>query len=320
MNKLLTNFSEAISPYVQDVYTDVLGNIIAHIPGKGKRIMLIAHQDVVRLMVTHIDVNGFIYVKPAGSIDVAILPARKVIIEHENKSVIGIIGKKPIHLLREEQSCKTTYDNLWIDIGTKGKEETLQLVSKGDYVYFCTEREELQNGLLVSSYLDDQVGINILLALAKRLNTAVSNDLYFVASNNEEIGMRGASVAAHSIQPDVCICIDVTHATDYPTMNIIVDGEITLGGGCVLAKGPNIYPKLINKLEETARNKCIPYQIEVSPYATGTDANIIQISQSGVETAVVSIPCRYMHTPYEICSKTDIESAVNLIYEFLRNK
>ena len=140
---------------------------------------------------------------------------------------------------------------------------------------------------------------------------------FFVASNHEEIGMRGASVVAHSIKPDVCICIDVTHATDYPTMNVISDGDIKLGEGCVLAKGPDIYPTLFRSLEEIVIKHKIMYQVEVSPYPTGTDANVIQLSGNGIKTAVVSIPCRYMHTPHEVCSKKDIESAIRIIIEYL---
>ena len=129
--------------------------------------------------------------------------------------------------------------------------------------------------------------------------------------------MRGASVLAHSIKPDACICIDVTHATDYPTMSVISDGDIRLGEGCVLAKGPNIYPTLFKQLEEIAIKHKVKYQVEVSPYPTGTDANVIQLSGEGVKTAVVAIPCRYMHTPHEICSKKDVESAIRLFYELM---
>lgn len=193
------------------------------------------------------------------------------------------------------------------------------MVNKGDYAYFCSNYEELLNDLITGSYFDNLVGLNVLLKLAEQLYKEDTLwDIYFVASNHEEIGMRGASVVAHSIKPDICICIDVTHATDYPTMNVISDGDIKLGEGCVLAKGPNIYPALFKGLEETAIKFKIRYQVEVSPYPTGTDANVIQLSDMGVKTAVVSVPCRYMHTPHEVCSKKDIESAIRIISEFLR--
>lgn len=312
------DFSESIKSYVSDVSTDALGNIIAHRIGLGKRMMLVAHHDVVRLMISHIDENGFLYIKPAGSIDASILSARKVVIMHENNAITGIIGKKPIHLIREEQNCKVSYENFWIDIGAKNQAEAMQMVSKGDYAYFCSEYEELLNDYITGSYFDNQIGLNILLKLAEKLyKKDISWDVYFIASNYEEIGMRGASVVAHSIKPDVCICIDVTHATDYPTMDVIRDGDIKLGEGCVLAKGPNIYPVLFKSLEEIAIKHNIMYQIDVSPYPTGTDANVIQLSGDGVKTAVVSIPCRYMHTPHEVCSKMDIESAIKILSEFV---
>lgn len=312
---------KAIKPFVNDIRVDALGNIIAHKKGVGKRIMLIAHHDVVRLMVSHIDDNGFLYVKPAGSIDSQILYARKVVIRHEGNTVIGVIGKKPIHLIREEQNGKVTYDNLWIDIGARNQLEALQMVSKGDYAYFCSDIVELPNNLVTGSYLDNQVGLNVLLELAKQIHgIEILWDVFFVASNHEEIGMRGASVVAHSINPDVCICIDVTHATDYPTTNVIIDGEIKLGKGCVIAKGPNIYPALFKGMEETAIKHNIMYQVEASPYPTGTDANVLQLSGEGVKTAVVSIPCRYMHTPHEVCSEEDIDSAKRIIGDFMRTE
>lgn len=317
--KSITDFSDVIEPFVNEVSTDVLGNIIAHKQGVGKSIMLIAHLDVVCLMVSHIDSNGFLYVKPSGCIDASLLPSRKVMIRHEDKETTGIIGKKAVHLLREEQNGKVSYENLWIDIGAKNQVEALQMVSIGDYAYFCSDYEELPNDLITGSYLDNQVGLNVLLNLAEQLHKIdVSCDVYYVASNHEEIGMRGASVVAHSIKPDACICIDVTHASDYPSMNVICDGDIKVGEGCVLAKGPNIYNALFKSLEEIAIKNEIMYQVEVNPYPTGTDANVIQLSGEGVKTAVVLIPCRYMHTPHEICSQKDIESAIRIIGEFIK--
>lgn len=313
------DFANSIRPFATELWSDTMGNIIAHKNGVGKRIMLIAHQDVVSLMITHIDENGFLYVKSAGGIDISLLPARKVVIRHGENSITGIIGKKPIHLMKDDQIGKVSCDNLWIDIGAKNKTEAKEMVSKGDYVFFCSERENLPNDLITGSYFDDHVGLDVLLRVAEQVaREEVPWDIFIVASNYEEIGMRGATVAAQSIQPDVCICIDVTHATDYPTMNVINDGDIKLGDGCVLAKGPNIYSNLFSSLEKIAQIHHVKYQIEVCPYPTGTDANAIQLSGQGVRTAVVSIPCRYMHTPYEICSKKDIESAINIIYRFIR--
>lgn len=315
------DFINAIKPNVSEAYIDVLGNIIAHKSGVGKRIMLVAHHDVVCLMVSNIDENGFLFVKPAGYIDASILQARKVVVRHGEKLIIGIIGKKPIHLIRDDNSIKVTFENLWIDIGAKSRSEALQMVSKGDYAYFCSDYETMLNNIITGSYLDNQVGLDVLLKLAKQLSDKeIQWDTYFVATNHEEIGMRGSPVVAHSIRPDICICIDATHATDYPAMNVISDGDIKLGQGCVLAKGPDICPDIFNRLERTAIKQKIMYQTEVSPYPTGTDANVIQQCGNGVKTAVVSIPCRYMHTPNEVCSINDIEAAINLIGSFLREE
>lgn len=312
------SFSEEIKCFVNEVYFDSIENVIGHQFGNGKKLMLIAHRDVVSLMITHIDENGFLFVKPARYIDPSILPARSVMIKHSGNNIIGIIGKKPVHLLEGEQNNKVSFNNLWIDIGAKSKSEALRMVEIGDYAYFSSELEYMPNDYITGAYIDDRVGLFVLRKLAEHFNKiTVPWDIYFVASNHEEIGMRGAVVAANSIKPDICICIDVTHATDYPTMNAISDGDIKLGEGCVLAKGPNSYPALYKKLKHLADKHKISYQIEVSPYATGTDANIIQLCGEGIKTAIVSIPCRYMHTPYEMCSRADIDSAFKLVEKFI---
>ncbi len=319
-NKSINDFIDSIKPFVDDVSSDILGNVIAHKKGQGKRIMLVAHHDVVCLMVTYIDEKGFLYVKPSGGIDTALIPARKVVIHHQNKRITGIIGKKPVHFVRDEgKNNNVEYEDIWVDIGAKNQTEAVELVSIGDYAYFCPDYEELPNGLFTGAYLDDTVGLNVLLELANLLHDApLAWDVYFVASNYEEIGMRGAKVAAYALHPDMCICIDVTHATDFPTMNVIRYGDIKLGEGCVIAKGPNIHPALFGALQSIASKNNIAHQVEVSPYPTGTDANVIQLTEEGIQTAIVSMPCRYMHTPHEMCSHRDMDSAVKLIVDFLR--
>lgn len=326
LSKLLSHlahqvFCDSMRPFVQCVHTDALGNIIAHKQGVGKKLILIAHADEVRLMITAIDNDGFLHIKPSGSIDASLLPARKVKIIHEDRMITGIIGKRPIHLQRpENDQGKVMFDSLWIDIGAKDKEDALTMVELGDYAYFDSLSEELPNGLLTGKALDDRAGLSVLLHIAENIkNKDVPWDIYFVASNYEEIGMRGAIVAANSIKPDYCIAIDVTHATDYPTMNPISDGDIRLNRGCVLAKGPNIDLDMFQQLKKYAIDNNIPIQIEAIPYATGTDANVIQIANGGIRTALVSIPCRYMHTPYEVVSTTDIDSTIELLTTFVQN-
>lgn len=315
---LITNdFYKAICPHVQDVRTDVLGNVIARREGRGKRIMLIAHQDVVRMMVTHIDNNGFLYIKPSGGIDVAIMPAKKVLIRHDDQSIIGVVGIKPIHLQKDE-SPKPSWESLWVDIGASSKEEALQKVELGDYVYFDSPLTELSNNLFSGAYLDNRVGLSVLTQVAESIcQEDVPWEIYFVASNLEEIGWRGAITATSSIKPDYCICVDVTHATDFPNMNVIQDGDIRLNAGCVLAKGPYIDEGMLGILKQMAVEKAITHQIQPLPYSTSTETDLVQIFNGGVRCALISIPCRYMHTPQEMVSTKDMEAAVNLITGYL---
>lgn len=302
-----------------DEWTDLLGNKIKHIGGKGKKLMLIAHADTVAMMVTYIDEGGFINVKPAGGIDVSMLPCRCVSISHDGQDVIGVIGKRPIHLQRPENEGKISWEDIWIDIGSTSKEETLQKVSIGDYAYYCSQSVELSNGLITDKGLDDACGLQVLRNIGEHIvPEELAYDLYLVESNYEEIGMRGAMVAANEISPDFCIAIDATHATDYPGMNPIREGDVKVGGGCVLAIGPNVDKDIYTRLRSIAENQGMPYQIEPSPYPTGTDANIVQVTGRGVRTAVVSIPCRYMHTPQEVVSTKDIEATTSLILNFLK--
>ena len=302
-----------------DEWIDILGNKIKHIGGKGKKLMLVAHADTVAMMVTYIDERGFINVKPAGGIDVSMLPCRCVRILHEGQNVIGVIGKRPIHLQRPENEGKITWEDIWIDIGSSSKEETLQKVSIGDYAYFCSQSVELCNGLITDSGLDDACGLQVLWNVGEQMVVQESAyDLYLVESNYEEIGMRGALVAANEISPDICIAIDATHATDYPGMNPIKEGDVKVGEGCVLAIGPNVDKNIFVRLKSVAEDNGISYQIEPNPYPTGTDANIVQVTGCGVQTAVISIPCRYMHTPQEVVSTKDIESATSIILKFLQ--
>ncbi len=300
-------------------WTDILGNKIKHIGGKGKKLMLIAHADTVAMMVTYIDERGFINVKPAGGIDVNMLPCRCVCISHEGKDIIGVIGKRPIHLQRPENEGKISWEEIWIDIGSTSREETLQRISIGDYAHFCSQSVELGNGLITDKGLDDACGLQVLRNIEEQiLATELAYDLYLVESNHEEIGMRGAMVATQKISPDICIAIDATHATDYPGINPVMFGDIKVGGGCVLAIGPNVDKSIFARLKSVAESNGISFQIEPSPYPTGTDANIVQITGTGVQTAIVSIPCRYMHTPQEVVSTKDIEGTTSLILNFLK--
>lgn len=238
---------------------------------------------------------------------------------HNHQGVVtGIIGKKPIHLQDRDAKAKD-YDaeDLWIDIAAKDKEEAESKVEVGDYITYQTQPVVLQHDVWTSKALDDKVGLLTLVEVAKALDgKQPAMDVYFVASVQEELGARGIRTAALGINPDYGIAIDVTHATDYPTCSPQKSGEIKVGNGIVIAKGPNINKTIGRKLIDLAKQQNIKYQIEPIARPTGTDANFMQVSGTGVKTALLSIPCRYMHSPNEIVSLVDVNEGVRLLTHF----
>ena len=316
--RVINLFGRSIAPYVTEVKTDVTGNCIAHKTGSGSKVMLVAHADEVGLMIHYIDERGYLYFKEIGGVDTSLLPGQRISIEGNNGPVIGVIGKKPIHLQDKTDSPRTINpEDLWIDIGAKDKKDAEQKVQIGQVATIISEPVLLSDKIVASKSLDDRIGLAILIAVAEKLDQT-NADVYFVASAQEELGSVGAQTVTERILPDVGIAIDVTHATDYPTMSVVKDGDIKLGTGVVIAVGPNIHKSVSDKLLNVAVESNIPYQMEALPKRTGTDARAIQVAGTGVAAGLLSIPCRYMHTPNEVVSIADAESAVNLIIEYLR--
>lgn len=309
-----------LKDYIDELTIDNYGNLIALKYGanSNKKLMLAAHADEVGMMVTHIDNNGFLSFQEIGGIDTNLLPGQRVEIHNHQGVVTGIIGKKPIHLQDRDAKAKD-YDaeDLWIDIAAKDKEEAESKVEVGDYITYQTQPVVLQHDVLTSKALDDKVGLLTLIEVAKALDgKQPAMDVYFVASVQEELGARGIRTAALGINPDYGIAIDVTHATDYPTCSPQKSGEIKVGNGIVIAKGPNINKTIGRKLIDLAKQQNIKYQIEPIARPTGTDANFMQVSGTGVKTALLSIPCRYMHSPNEIVSLVDVNEGVRLLTHF----
>lgn len=309
-----------LKDYIDELTIDNYGNLIALKYGanSNKKLMLAAHADEVGMMVTHIDNNGFLSFQEIGGIDTNLLPGQRVEIHNHQGVVTGIIGKKPIHLQDRDAKAKD-YDaeDLWIDIAAKDKEEAESKVEVGDYITYQTQPIVLQHDVWTSKALDDKVGLLTLVEVAKALDgKQPAMDVYFVASVQEELGARGIRTAALGINPDYGIAIDVTHATDYPTCSPQKSGEIKVGNGIVIAKGPNINKTIGRKLIDLAKQQNIKYQIEPIARPTGTDANFMQVSGTGVKTALLSIPCRYMHSPNEIVSLVDVNEGVRLLTHF----
>ena len=318
--ELVTNlFQRMVSPYVDEVYTDVNGNCIAHKKGSGQKIMLMAHADEVGLMISYIDDRGFLYFKEIGGIDTNLLPGKRVSIMGQQGSITGVIGKKPIHLQEKSESNKALNpEDLWIDIAAKDKADAESKVQIGSVATFQGTPTHLNDTLLLSKSLDDKIGLAVLMGLAQNLQSQQTDkDIYLVASVQEELGARGAQMITAAILPDVGIAIDVTHATDYPTMSPAKDGDISLGKGAVIPLGPNMSKGINQTLINLAKTNDIPYQIEAIARPTGTDAREIQVAGTGIQTGLISIPCRYMHTPSEVVSLADADSAIALLTAYL---
>lgn len=312
-------FCEYVSAYAT-VSTDVMGNVIAHIPGEGKglpRVMIVGHSDEIGFQVKYVDDNGFIYFGAIGGVDAHLTPGKQVDVHTSRGAVRGVIGKKPIHLMDDEDRKKVVrLDAQYIDIGAADKKEALEYVRVGDAVTFAGGLERLLGDRIASRAFDDKAGSFV---VAEVLRTVAESgvklpvDLYGVSSVQEEIGLRGGTTSAYSVNPDIGICVEVDFSTDQPDVEKKHNGEVKLGKGPILPRGANINPPLFDLLAATAEQENIPVQFTGIPRATGTDANVMQISRGGVATALVKLPLRYMHTPVEVVSASDLEAAVRLI-------
>ncbi len=309
--------------YTNVVRGDLHGNSIAVLnEEKRPKIMLAGHIDEIGLQITYIDEQGYLRFAPIGGWDPQIPQGQRVVIKGKKGIVKGVIGKKPIHLLKgQEREKVVSIEQMHIDIGVSSKKEAEKLVEIGapaviDYYY-----DRLSGETAVARGFDNRVGAFIVLeALGELVKEAESlnSSVYAVATVQEEIGLRGARTSAFGIDPDIGIAVDVTFATDYPGMDKNRFGDIKLGGGPVIARGPNINPKVFELLVKTAEEEKIPYQVEAIPHGTGTDANAIQVTRSGVATGLVSIPNRYMHTPCELVNLDDLDNIIKLLAGFIR--
>ncbi len=300
------------------ISTDIHGNVICTLNPKGRpSVMLAGHCDQIGLMVNHIDDNGYIFVRNIGGIDTSVLPGTRVDILTPKGIVSGIIGRKPIHVLKpEERGKKLELHQLWVDIGVKDKKEALKRVGIGNPIVFRLGLEKLSDDIITSPGLDNKTGTFVVteamrLLAGKKLQCA----LHAVSTVQEEIGLRGAATACFGLDPKVGIAVDVTHATDYPDIDKRTHGDVKLGEGPVISIGANVNPPLCDLILSTAKKKKIPHQICAEPGATPTDANVLQITRAGVATALISIPNRYMHTQVEVVSLSDLENTARLIAE-----
>ena len=312
--RVIKNQLEGIAASMQ---TDVMGNLIARLEGQGgPKVMLAGHCDEIGFMVQFVDDRGFIYFGAIGGVDPHLSPGQRVLIHTEKGEIPGVIGKKAIHLIEPKDREKViNLKKQFIDIGCSTREEVEELIQIGDPVTFAVGVQELQNDRATSRAFDDKMGAFIVTEVMKLVKEqgVIAADLYAVSTVQEEIGLRGAATSSYGVNPDVGIVVEVTHATDYPDVEQSAIGRVELGKGPVIARGANINPVLFKLLVETAATEEIPIQIIGVPRATGTDANVMQLSRGGVATALLGIPLRYMHTPVETLSLSDLDLAIKLL-------
>lgn len=307
--------------FADKVYTDVRGNSYALITGDGPRVLLAGHIDEIGLMVSYIDESGFLYFAPIGGWDPQVLVGQRVRLLSHAGEVIGVIGKKPIHLIKsEERSQVTTIERMWIDIGVNSRDEALEYVRIGCVGVIDAPVYEMPHGRIVSRSIDNRVGaFTVLEALRLLSEDRPAASVVAVATTQEEITFAGAAAAAFSFDPQVAIVVDVTFTTDHPESNKHQQGDVKLGGGPVLARGSANSPLVYARLLEVAEHSEIAYTVQINPSYTGTDADAIHKTRSGVATGVISIPNRYMHSPNEMIALADLEASAQLIAAFVRS-
>jgi endoglucanase len=310
--------------FADTVDVDVAGNSAATRGSGAPRVMLAGHVDEIGVMITHVDDDGFLYIDGIGGWDPQVLVGQRIRFLTRAGHVIGVVGKKPIHLIKPEEKEKAAkLSDLWVDVGAKDRAAALERgIRVGDPGVVDTGFLELGGGLIASRAIDNRIGaftvLEVLRALAGGERPAAQ--VIAVATTQEEIGYHGggARASAYALDPNVAIVVDLTFSTDAPGIEKKQVGEHKLGSGPVLARGSSIHPLVFERLAETAEQEGIPYTIQASPRFTSTDADAIYLQRKGVATAVVSIPNRYMHSPNEVVAVDDVDATVRLLAAFCR--
>ena len=311
---------DRVKDHVDELIADVHGNSIAVLNPKAKfKFMLAGHIDEIGLMITHVDDKGFIYTAQIGGMDPALLIGQRVRIMSSKGEVFGVIGRKAIHQMTpEERKNNVKMENIWIDIGAANKKAALKRIDIGDPMVVDVPLRMLDKDKVVSRATDDKAGAFIVAEVMRALSKKkLKVCVVGVATVQEEIGLRGAITSSYSVNPDAGIAIDVNFSSDHPETDPKKLGDLKLGGGANLHRGPNMNAKLNKLLFATAKKHKIPYQVTANPRGTGTDANALQLNRGGVAATLISIPNRYMHTPVEMVSIKDMDNIIKLIVNFL---
>ena len=306
-----------------EVSSDVLGSSWVRVPGTagGATLAIVGHIDEIAVVVTHVGDDGFAAIRPLGGWDPHVLVGQRVEVLTRDGRLPGVIAARKRKLRRGDDRKPLGHDDLFLELGALDGAEARSLVRTGDAAVVAAAPLELRNGRVASRSLDNRIGCYVALEAARRLaaDGGGPGDVYGVAAVMEEIGdFAGARTTAFGIEPDVAIAVDVTHATDVRGGDPEEEGEVKLGGGPSLMRGPTVHPRVFELLYETAEAEKIPCGVEVTRGRTNTDADAVHLSRGGIATGLVSVPLRYMHTPVETVDLEDIEAAVRLLVAFAR--
>lgn len=319
---------EYVRPFADETFSDTYGNCVAVLnKGASPRVMLAAHADEIALAVNYISDEGFIYVQRMGGVDAAITKAQRVLILTSvpgARPVKGVVGNVAPHLTKAEDDKPKApkIHDLFIDIGAKNRKEAEKLVRIGDPITLTDEFELLRGDLAVARAFDNRIGtfaVAEALRLLQESRRGLKAEVCAVSNVQEEVGLLGARQIAYSLKPDIALVVDVTHATDCPTVNKAQHGDVKIGRGPTLTHGGCNHPGVVARLEAVAKARKIPLQHEARSATSGTDADAIFWTRGGIASALISLPDRYMHSPVELVSLKDLELIPQLLAGFVQS-
>ena len=313
-----------VTPFADETFSDAYGNTVAVLnKGGSPRVMLAAHADEISMFVNYINKQGFIYVRRMGGIDPAITKAQRVTIHSQDGPVQGVVGNVAPHLTRSDPDRKLPkIEDLFIDIGVDSRKQAEKLVRIGDPITLSDTFERLRGDLVVARAFDNRVGTFAVAEALRQLNgekKKLTAEVLAVSNIMEEVGLLGARQIAYTLKPDVALVVDVTHATDYPTVNQQQHGDVKLGKGPAITHGGCNHPVVVARLEAVAKAQKIKLQHEASSNSTGTDTDAIFWTRGGIPSALISVPNRYMHSPVEVVNLKDLTQVHELMAAFVRS-
>ena len=315
-------FRTAAEEWATEVTNDQHGNSFARVAGTvdgSPSLAIVGHVDEIGVMVQHIDDDGYLWFAGVGGWDPIILVGQRIELITRNGAVSGVVGKKPIHLMKDEdRKSVPKLKDLHIDIGAADGDEARGLVRIGDVGVIAGEPVELPNERVISRAMDNRLGTFVAFEAARLVAGAggAPGDVVAVATVQEEVGLYGARTAGYSLNPGVAIAVDVTFATDQPGVDTKELGKHVLGSGAVIGRGTTLHPIVSEMLHDTAEAEDIPFTVMGSQGRTGTDADVLQLTRAGIPTGIVSIPLRYMHSPVEMVQLSDVHACARLIAAF----